>query len=1196
MRNRQRIGAIILALFSLFFFWGCGSTELTIKSVEIDPEVNLTDIDISDFELSDLVLIVTFSNDTTKEITVTSSMLSSVDLTKLSYMGEHAIKITYEGIDVNITLILKDGVSLNNLQTYYQYAVSTLGFAGTYEAWVDSFTVGTTKTIIKAEFNNQNQLILTFSDMQTLNVGTMSSTIYTVSFYDFYGNLINTQTIPAGGNAIPPNAPTITDYTFAGWSDPFDNIQGNLEIHALYNPSGTPISSIDDADELIISLTRLQEAQFGVNLDAIFSTASSTQSVRRSRSLTSIYGESVIFDTSDGFDPEDFIPHNYWNTFFYHEGLYQQPQVIDGYQVITSTLSSFSDHALNNLYQVNTEVTDSARKRADWAVDNITVMDTWVNFGEYLNLLHYDETLDRVELYTIWESELAGAISYEKIYVYYNEKGEEVVESWVEQNLDDKDTYPGAIGYYNAIAGRDFNFYVCYLDHNYEPTDNLMFRGINLNEDGIYEYYDNSTSMISGDYGWYTVYPGIDSEREIIYYPDKPIVTVYSPDASTNVFEITPMFEGGYNVEVYLPSMYGVEALLVEDGGIVSVNQDTALTQAMFIEQGFTPMPNWWKYDASIPDISVGFKTSKGTYYAEQDNLEQDVRFNRLEIEIASEGLRAYDNYFNYFGIITLYVDAMSIEEMVSMLTTYFETIGLTYKYGSTENLFIEVGHIFENYETIGRSLSVINDIADFDTETYLSYENYTATRSFITSYIQVRNELLGMQEEFDVIDQFDLPSKDDLNKVTLINTGLNTSGTLSATEKEISTSGITATLKRSPLLQSGESYSLYYALQIGGRLIPLAHEDAKVFTNQDLTFTGSKTFVIPENLEVGAYELVTFFGKVVLDTYLRISNPIALSITGLDSYHVTTLDPTYDMATDTHVYTESGILKVFVQNIDLHAPKVTISDDVEDYQNEVILDELMIPIGSTVEDLLSLLVVIDNFDGLMAPDVSIITKDDLPVALTDLLTETGWKISVSDLAGNETIITLTKISFGYTVTFMWDEEVLDEMIIPSGETVTPTTPVKPGYTFTNWDSDNFVITEDRIIKAIYTVNSYTITWMYQDQVHQTDTNLLFGSFILMPVMPDQLGHFFRWNIDTQTVPAQDLIVTGEYVKHEFNILYYIDGYFYGSQTYHYGDMITYLVPNLPDGLVFSGWDISVEIMPADHLEARGTTTPANPS
>ena len=56
---------------------------------------------------------------------------------------------------------------------------------------------------------------------------------YTVKFIDFDGTVLDTQVISAGGNATPPTV-SRTGYDFVGWSQPYMNVTGDLEIEAVY--------------------------------------------------------------------------------------------------------------------------------------------------------------------------------------------------------------------------------------------------------------------------------------------------------------------------------------------------------------------------------------------------------------------------------------------------------------------------------------------------------------------------------------------------------------------------------------------------------------------------------------------------------------------------------------------------------------------------------------------------------------------------------------------------------------------------------------------------------------------------------------------------------------------------------------------------------------------------------------------------
>jgi hypothetical protein len=1024
----------------------------------------------------------------------------------------------------------------------------------------------------------------------------MQSETYTVTFFGFNGILIQTVTVPRGGSATAPVPLSVVNYNFIGWDIPFTNVQNNLEVHAIYQYTGTPVAGIDNADELLISLDRLENAQFEIDLDTIFSEASETQSTHRTRTLSSILNQATTLDVSDPYDPSNYIPHTYWQQYLFHKNLYQMPTIIDGYHVITQTLTSYNSHALNNLYDVTGSVTSNARNRADWAVDHLTVVDTWVTQDDFKYLLHYDEELDRVELYTIWTYAPSSITSYEKIYVYYNANGEEVIESWVEQIYTDPTVpgYPGVLGYHNSVAGRDFNYYAIWLDEQYQPKDMHHYRGINLNDEGFFEYYDNNMHMVSGDYGWYTIQPGIDYIRELIYYPENPIMTVYSPDASTDVLTIYPMFDRGFIVDLCLPSMNGVEALLVEEGGMYQENQDSESTRAFLIDQGFQTMPDWWVMDVWDVEVTAGFRTAKGSYYGDRDAVTGDVILRNVRVMIGSEGYRDYDYYHNYYGEASLYVDAASIEELVQMLTVYFEEVGLTYKYGNTELLFNELGYVYKNYETIGRKVSVMNDVMGGPADMYGSFEQLVAAEAFITNYLSIRTVLIQMVNDLDEISFSELPSKNDLDAISLIDTSSHLTGSITMPSSMVNTSGLVGTLNQSPLLQNNQSYSLYYALQIGGKLIELNHETPQVYTGQTMIFNGNLSFQIPgPDLDFGQYQLVAFFGKVTPNGFLRISNPVPWNVNDYVEFSWEISDPEFETARNVDVYLNEGILNVSVYSIDGFAPKISIEHDEEVYQWNETIDTLEMPFDSTVEDLLKKITITDNVDGIMIPTVDMISKNGEPVLITDLLTPQGYKISVTDSSGKKTEITITLITFGYKVSWMSDEVIYKEEIVQPGTTLTPPeNPTKDGHTFIAWDTTDFLVNQNRIINATYSINSYSITWMIQGAVYQTYSEVLYGTIIDMPGTDPMVGHSFVWNNSYTTMPGHDLVITGDYVKNTYYITFYLDGMVYAEQGYLYGDTITYPVPTLPNGFTFSGWSVTLETMPDHNFTAEGTSIP----
>ena len=58
---------------------------------------------------------------------------------------------------------------------------------------------------------------------------------YTVTFKDWDGTVLKTQTVEEGSSATPPSNPNREGYIFVGWDKSYSNITANTTITALYN-------------------------------------------------------------------------------------------------------------------------------------------------------------------------------------------------------------------------------------------------------------------------------------------------------------------------------------------------------------------------------------------------------------------------------------------------------------------------------------------------------------------------------------------------------------------------------------------------------------------------------------------------------------------------------------------------------------------------------------------------------------------------------------------------------------------------------------------------------------------------------------------------------------------------------------------------------------------------------------------------
>ncbi len=106
----------------------------------------------------------------------------------------------------------------------------------TFTGWDKSFTNVTSNLTVTAQY--------------TINT-------YTVTFKDWDGTVLKTQTVNYGGAATAPANPTRDGYTFAGWDKSFNYITANTVVTATYTqnataeptPTPTPTPTPDPTDE-----------------------------------------------------------------------------------------------------------------------------------------------------------------------------------------------------------------------------------------------------------------------------------------------------------------------------------------------------------------------------------------------------------------------------------------------------------------------------------------------------------------------------------------------------------------------------------------------------------------------------------------------------------------------------------------------------------------------------------------------------------------------------------------------------------------------------------------------------------------------------------------------------------------------------------------------------------------------------------
>lgn len=158
-------------------------------------------------------------------------------------------------------------------------------------------------------------------------------------------------------------------------------------------------------------------------------------------------------------------------------------------------------------------------------------------------------------------------------------------------------------------------------------------------------------------------------------------------------------------------------------------------------------------------------------------------------------------------------------------------------------------------------------------------------------------------------------------------------------------------------------------------------------------------------------------------------------------------------------------------------------------------------------------------------------------------INNTTSSVSVTAVGGNKNasgtvtfsnlLYTVTYSAPTYTVTFVdWNGTVLKTTSVEKGNSATPpTSPTRTGYTFTGWDIAYTNVTSNLNIRAQYTINTYTVTFVdYNGSVLKTET-VEHGSSATPPASPNRDNYAFTgWDVNYTNVTS-NLTITAIYTS-----------------------------------------------------------------
>lgn len=206
---------------------------------------------------------------------------------------------------------------------------------------------------------------------------------------------------------------------------------------------------------------------------------------------------------------------------------------------------------------------------------------------------------------------------------------------------------------------------------------------------------------------------------------------------------------------------------------------------------------------------------------------------------------------------------------------------------------------------------------------------------------------------------------------------------------------------------------------------------------------------------------------------------------------------------------------------------------------------------------------------------------------------DTKWDFLNMTVAYNMTLIQKWEAQY-VDIIFDTDGGTTVETItkIPGESVTAPSNPTKEGYTFVGWNQEipTTMPDEDLTIKAIWSINQYTITFNTNGGTEINSITLNYGETITKPSNPTKAySDFIGWDISIpSTMPAYNLTINAKWQTEKYTVSFDTNGgEFKNPIQYEYGASLLTIADPIYNGHGFLGWENAPSTMPAENITLK---------